>query len=73
MGEPGLQSSEDRLGLGRPSVSELTHVYVGRKLQFLVSGSYCKISYDMASSRERDTREQERENDQDRSRCDFIT
>ena len=58
---------------GRVSVSELTHVYVGRKLQFLVSGSYCKISYDMASSRVRDTREQERENDQGWSHCVFIS
>lgn len=57
---------------GGVSVSELTHVYVGW-LQFLVSGSYCKISYDMASSRVRDTREQERENDQGWSHCVFIS
>ena len=51
----------------------LMYMLAGSFSSLLVSVSYCKISYDMASSRARDTREQERENDQDRSHCVFIT
>ena len=54
-------------------LSSLMYMLAGSFSSLLVSGSYCKISYDMASSRARDTREQERENDQDRSHCVFIT
>ena len=41
-------------------LSSLMYMLAGSFSSLLVSGSYCKISYDMASSRARDTREQER-------------
>lgn len=58
MGQPGLQSSEDCLGLEGLFLSSLTCL-LARSFSSLLGGSYCRVSHDMASSRACDSRERE--------------
>lgn len=72
MGQSGLQSSEDCLGLGDLFLRSLMHLSVGN-FSSLLGESYQRVSRDVASSRARDSRQQERGTDTDRSHRIFIT